>query len=322
MFFLFLSQVPLYSLPEDRIPRSYLRVYDGGRSLRVLAFGEGFRPRAEGGAFNLVDIQGVGDRTIRVRVIKGGYTLPEEGGLRLSLVQEFSMTYGKTKGVPGSKQKERALEGAEIYFKTFQAPKGGLLLDGFFYKSSARIIDELLEDQDLSRRAAGLHLLYNLASVWTPQSRIPGFGGIGMLNYRAPYVVRGMVKPEEGSMALDVQGVIRVSSTFRFKEFWDLPHIKLNGEYQSVSDIRGNGTLRGEVLFELYGLSKTWRGKVEYHNIGVRKSTTSQGEFLVSLEGTTQGVPYNNTNPGILDFSVLMAWDLGEALPKEKSLDF
>jgi hypothetical protein len=143
-------------------------------------------------------------------------------------------------------------------------------------------------------------------TMMTAQSRLEGFGGMGMVEYLGKTVtLRGMRK---GSYDLYSVGGLGSPNTtdFTYKDYSDHSSLTIEGLQRVVASQAGDGSMSRTVSFTIEGSSQTWTGSIKYDNITITSSVPSAGYYEVTVEGQESDVPSTAAIPGHFDLAEVM----------------
>ena len=144
-------------------------------------------------------------------------------------------------------------------------------------------------------------------TILTSQTKIDGFGGMGMAQYINRTVAFNGIRT--GTFELTSEGLLDNESSFEFKSYSDYQGLTLQGLHRSNTDTSGKGSMSGTVTFTLEGSSDTWTGSVNYDAINLTDTLPTGGYYLIIFDGIddqgTEVDPLETTNPGSFDYSDL-----------------
>ena len=174
------------------------------------------------------------------------------------------------------------------------------------YTSFATLHDNIMSEATDEERAKQFMHMYE-HTIITSQTKIEGFGGMGMLQYLGRTVAFNGIRA--GTFELTSEGTFSNTSDFDYKSYTDYQGLTIQGLQQSSSGTSGDGTMSGTVTFTLEGSTQTWTGSVNYDAIGIEDTLPTTGYYLikfVSIDDTgTEVDPLETTNPGSFDYSDL-----------------
>ena len=172
------------------------------------------------------------------------------------------------------------------------------------FTSFATLHDNIMSESTDAERAKQFMHMYELTII-TSQTKIEGFGGLGMLQYIGRTVAFNGIRA--GTFELTSSGTFSNTSDFNFKDCSDYQGMKLQGLQRSSSNRDGNGNMTGTVTFTLQGTSQTWTGTVNYDTIVLQSTLPVDGDYLIKFDGIdVTGIPVDpllTTNPGSFDYS-------------------
>jgi hypothetical protein len=183
---------------------------------------------------------------------------------------------------------------------------GTLTYDGNDYTSVAILYDNIMLESN-AVRANHFMQMYELTII-TCQTKIEGFGGMGMLQYLGRTVALNGIRT--GTYDLTAEGTINNTTDFDFKNYSDYQGLTLNDLQRSSSGTSGDGNMSGTVYFTLIG-SQTWTGSVTYDSIELTDTLPSGGVYLIKFfngidEQGTGADPLQTTNPGSFDYTGIL----------------
>lgn len=299
----------------------FIRTFDQGMGIEVLIMEGEVLTGSEFGSLSIIRVADADlpvDSVPRqdIQVIQGSYII-NGSNINFDLKKMYSLSFQDTGGgiVTDSSQSETDLEEILSYslFTTDSTPDALEIefTDGSStqrYRRMDLIIDSIMEDTNVSRKAANIHKLFQLSGIFAPQSRIPGFGGADMLKYTTKTNFSSLMNNEEDShfMSIQLKQSLKATTTFSFNDACDLKPFRLNGEYVSVANMSGSGPLSGLVSFTMEGRSQIWNCTLNYDEIEVTNTVASSGSYYLSIDGSDAvSIPFDNTNPGVLDYSTI-----------------
>lgn len=296
--------------------RPFVRVYDDNSSIEILVFeGEIDIETDLYGAVNVIRIVNNGSQAGEearqdVQVIQGSYIMTGGSSLTVDLKKRYTVFYKDTGGgmITSSTQSESDLSETAVFTFDNSTPDQ-ISVNGEDYYALDTIIDAVMTESDESVRAANIHSLYQIAGVFMPQSRIPGFGGAGMAGYTQTTEFGSLMNTEDGDHHMDliVKMVgLNAVTTFDFVQASDLKPIVIQGSYENKANPRGSGTIYGTVSFTIEGSSGIWYCELDYNNVTITNTIASDGNYLLSVDGGDPvEVDSKNVNPGVMDFEYI-----------------
>ncbi|MBF9015889.1 MULTISPECIES: hypothetical protein [unclassified Oceanispirochaeta] len=300
----------------------FLRSFDGGKGIEILIM-EG--EVLTGNDFGSLSIIRVMDAELPVssvprldiQVLQGSYTI-SLSNVTFDLNKMYSLSFKDTGGgiVTDSSQSESELDESLSYSGFIKDNSAGAKTvsfsdgtDSYIFQRMDITIDNIMRtDQNEMQKSVNIHKIYQISGIFAPQSRIPGFGGTDMLKYTTKTDFSSLMNTEDGShyMALQLKQTLKATTTFYYNDACDLKPFRLNGEYVSVASMSGSGPLSGIVDFTMEGSSQLWNCSIDYNDIYVENTVAASGTYLLSIDGgEAQSIPFDNANPGILDFSTI-----------------
>ena len=194
---------------------------------------------------------------------------------------------------------------SEKPYHTFDdSVEGTLTYDGNDYTSVPTLFDDIIAETDAAVRAKQFMHMYEYTII-TSQTKIEGFGGMGMLQYIGRTVAFKGIRV--GTFELTSKGTINNQTSFQFKGYSDYRGLAMEGLQRSNTNTSGDGAMSEEVDFTIQGSSDTWTGSVNYDAIVLDGTLPKGGYYLIKFdvldETGTQVNPLLTTNPGQFDYT-------------------
>jgi len=178
-----------------------------------------------------------------------------------------------------------------------------LTYDSNNYTSVTTLYDNIMRESDAMVRAKQFMQMYELTII-TSQTKIEGFGGMGMIQYLGRTVAFKGIRV--GTFELTSEGAFSNTTDFNYKGYSDYQGLTIHGLQRSQSGTSGDGNMSGTVDFTLVG-SQTWTGSVNYDAIVLDDTLPKGGVYLIKFDGIDdQGTgvnPLQTTNPGSFDYT-------------------
>ncbi|MDC7231747.1 MAG: hypothetical protein PQJ58_00825 [Spirochaetales bacterium] len=300
----------------------FIRSFDDGEAVELLIMEGEVLEGADFGTLSMIrvtnaDLSEEFEPRQDIQILQGAYTITGSA-IGFDLKKMYSLSFQSAGGslITSSSQKEEDLDETLSFtgltLDNGAAEKTITFTDGdgtdFTYKRMDLVIDALMADTDASVRAANIHKLYQITAVFAPQCRVPGFGGTDMLKYTTKTDFSSLMNTEavEHYMSIQMRQTLKATTTFSFTEACDLKPFRVNGEYVSVANFYGSGPLTGVIDFTVQGSTEMWNCRLDYNELYVEYTVAASGEYLLSVDqGDWVPVPFDNTNPGVLNFSTI-----------------
>jgi hypothetical protein len=185
---------------------------------------------------------------------------------------------------------------------------GTLSYGGNDYTSFATLHDNVMNESTAEERAKQFMHMYEFTII-TSQTKIEGFGGMGMIQYLGRTVSFNGIRT--GTFELTSEGTLSNTSDFNYKSYSDYQGLTMQGLQRSSTGTSGDGNMSGTVTFTLQGSSQTWTGSVNYDTIVIEDTLPVSGNYIIKFDGIDDvgtGVdPLQTTNPGSFDYSDLFS---------------
>jgi hypothetical protein len=258
---------------------------------------------------SVVDV--IADEKVTISMARASYSL---SGTNITLSPYLVYYNEYAAGTGNAKQRDDPSSFDEIVSAAFIADVSGghtfegsgtdtLTYDGNDYTSVPTLFDAIMEESDAEIRATQFMHMYEY-TVITSQTKIEGFGGLGMLGYIGRTVSFKGIRV--GTFELTSEGTFNNQTSFQFKGYSDYKGLTMEGLQRSNTDRDGNGTMSEEVAFTIQGSADTWTGSVNYNAIVLEGTLPKQGYYLIKFDGIddvgTQVDPLETTNPGEFDY--------------------
>lgn len=239
-------------------------------------------------------------KTILTKFMAGTYALDGDH-IRLTFDIEYELLTQKapiTLDLSGTIKRELSPPRNTRYAWTHDKTGGLFTLDDKTYLRMNRVFDRVFNPDEPGRFTRFLKMiLLNNLSVLT---RIPGFAGIGMLNYIGKSTeFDGLLN---GTMTLTSRGFETITSEYLFQEHMDLAGLTINGQFSSSVDLSGSGPMDGQLNFTAVGRTDSWAGSVDYSSVYITETLPSSGTYQVTIDGETQQVDFSHATPAEFDF--------------------
>jgi hypothetical protein len=180
---------------------------------------------------------------------------------------------------------------------------GTLTYDSNDYTSFTTLYDNIMSESTAEDRAKQFMQMYEFTII-TSQTKIEGFGGMGMIQYLGRTVAFKGIRA--GTFELTSEGAFSNTSDFNFEGYSDYQGLTIRGLQRSNSGTSGDGNMSGTVDFTLVG-SQTWTGSVNYDAIGLENTLPTIGYYTIKFDVIDeQGTPVDPlqvTNPGSFDYT-------------------
>ncbi len=217
-------------------------------------------------------------------------------------------------GSAGATREEYA-EGTSVQYDFTPDGGGGTIkLDNFTFTRVDGIYDNIMAEAVTYTRAVQMMRMYELTIMFS-QTKIEGFGGLGMSNYldktsrfKGTRIGTFDLSPETRWENLEMW----VKTHFDYETYSDFSSMTLNGRQTSDAKRNGNGTMWGTVDITVSGTANTWPGSVKYDALVITATVASSGYYEVTLDDgvpVTENVDYATTNPGNFTFTDILAED-------------
>jgi hypothetical protein len=209
--------------------------------------------------------------------------------------------------VPGTIKRELSPPRSFQYAWEHHEAEGLFMLDDQTFLRMDRVFDRVFDPSEPGRfiRFLKIILLNNLGVV----TRIPGFTGIGMLQYIGKSTeFDGLLN---GTMTFTVSGLQTITSDYVFREHMDLAGLTINGQFSSRVNLSGSGPMDGRLNFTAMGGSESWSGSVDYSNVYITETLPSAGTYEITIDGESQQVDFSHATPAEFDFFDILAPDQG-----------
>jgi hypothetical protein len=298
----------------------FVRSFDGGMGIEVLIMEGEVLTGSDFGSLTIIrvsnaDLPVESVPRLDIQLLQGSYLI-SGSDITFDFKKMYSLSFNDTGGgiVTEGSQSETDLDESLSYNslivdndpgdKTIEFSDGTT----YTYKRLDLIIDDIMTESDAALKAANIHKLFQISGIFAPQSRISGFGGADMLKYTTETDFGSLMNTEEGShyMSLQLKQTLKATTTFSFNDACDLKPFRINGEYVSVASMSGSGPLTGIVDFSMEGSSQTWSCSLDFNDIYVENTVAASGTYLLNINGGAfQSIPFDNVNPGVLDFSTI-----------------
>jgi len=184
---------------------------------------------------------------------------------------------------------------------------GILTYAGNDYTSFSTLYDNIMNESTDEERAKQFMHMYELTII-TSQTKIDGFGGMGMIGYLGRTVALKGIRV--GTFELTSKGTFSNTSDFDYKGYSDYQGMTIQGLQRSNSGTSGDGSMSGTVTFTLEGSAQTWTGSVNYDAIVLEDTLPTGDYYLIKFDGIddqgTQVDPLETTNPGSYDYSDIL----------------
>lgn len=182
---------------------------------------------------------------------------------------------------------------------------GTMTYDGNDYTSVVTLYDNIM-GKAIDVRAKQFMQMYELTII-TSQTKIEGFGGMGMIQYLGRTVAFKGIRV--GTFELTSEGTFSNTSDFNYKGYSDYQGLTIHGLQRSQSGMSGDGNMSGTVDFTLGG-SQTWTGSVNYDAIVLENTLPTKGYYKIRFDGIDdQGTNVDSlqtTNPGSFDYTDIL----------------
>ena len=297
---------------------SYMRTrLEGGTGYNVTEAITYSEPDASGNgdlAFvSVIDV--IADDKVTVSMARASYSL---SGTDITLSPYLVYYNEYAAGTGNAKQRDDAAEFDEIVSAEFisditgdhtfdDSVEGTLTYDGNDYTSVPTLFDDIIAETDAAVRAKQFMHMYEYTII-TSQTKIEGFGGMGMLQYIGRTVAFKGIRV--GTFELTSEGTFNNQTSFEFKGYSDYRGLSMEGLQRSNTNTSGDGAMSEEVDFTIQGASDTWTGSVNYDAIILEGTLPTGGYYLIKFdvldEDGTQVDPLEVTNPGQFDYTDIL----------------
>jgi len=129
--------------------------------------------------------------------------------------------------------------------------------------------------------------------LFTSQVRVVGFGGAGMVNYRATTEFQAALTTATPSFfsLVVTSPYTKPDTTFTYSAFEDLSGIVFDGPQRTIVDLHGDGDMSGVVNFVLrHGATDadvSIRGSIDYDNVKILNGVAGGGTYKISFTSPT-----------------------------------
>ena len=295
---------------------SYMRTTtdgDGNNVTELITYNE---PDGDGnGELAFISIvDDIAGAKVTVSLARATYNL---SGTNITLAPYFAYYNEYSAGLGNAKQSDDPSDFEQVVSTTFLDDITGahtfddsvsdtLTYDDNNYTSIAALYDNIMgKAKDV--RAKQFMQMYELTII-TSQTKIEGFGGMGMIQYLGRTVALNGIRV--GTYNLTSEGTFNNTTDFDFKNYSDYQGLTLNGLQRSQSDRHGDGNMSGTVDFTLVGSSETWTGSVNYDAIVLENTLPTKGYYKIIFDGIDdQGTNVDSlqtTNPGSFDYTAIL----------------
>jgi hypothetical protein len=179
---------------------------------------------------------------------------------------------------------------------------GMLTYDSNDYTSFTTLYDNIMSEPPEERAKQFMRMYEH--TIITSQTKIEGFGGMGMIHYLGRTVAFKGIRV--GTFELTSEGTFSNTTDFNYKGYSDYQGLTIHGQQRSQSGTSGDGNMSGTVTFTLEA-GATYTGSVTYDTIVLKDTLPKGGAYKIKFDGIDdQGTgvdPLQTTNPGSFDYT-------------------